>query len=378
VVAFGALDAQAAERVVSEVVRIRGLPVAEPIRFAQIPAQALREEVEADLARMKNDGSLETYRKAWIRLELLAPEVDLARAYADLYSGEPLGYYDDQSRRMRIVVKERVRTEVTEIVGLARRRDPVYGEVLAHETTHALQDQRWHLTQFQRASQEDARLARRALVEGDASKVGFAYGALFFQSFRSFSEYVAGRIDALNAGDRTPAWLREQFQFPYVYGGMFVERLHERGGFAAVDAAYADPPASTEQILHPAKYLATPRDVPLPVAGDLLPPAGWKRLYGTTLGELGLRVLVGRVAAQDWGGDHAEVWEGERGELALAWATVWDDEAAAARFEAAYRAHAGAVTEPFLLSRQGLRVAVVRGIGGEAAAAALARALAEP
>ncbi|HJZ87030.1 MAG TPA: hypothetical protein VKN99_17780 [Polyangia bacterium] len=366
VVAFGEIDRRAAEEVVARVVRIRGLAPREPVRFQAVSARALRRELEADLSRLKASGQLETWRKAWSRLGLLAADVDLERAYADLYSDEPAGYYDSETRRMRIVVKDRVRTEVMEVVGLLRRRDPIYGEALAHETVHALQDQKWHLTALEHAQQDDERLARRALVEGDASKVGFAYGALFFSSFESFSEFVAARIDTVNAGDTTPPWLRDNFQFPYVWGSLFVEKLYARGGWAAVDAAYERPPRSSEQILHPEKYLGPAPDPPRPVPIELPRPDGWKRIYSTTLGELGTRALVGRAAALGWGGDHAEVWEDGAGRLALAWATVWDDEAAAARFEAAYREHAGRVSEPFAMVRRGQRLAIVRGV--EAAA----------
>src|SRR5262249_20460385 len=73
VVAFGEIEPRAAERVVAEVVRIRGLAPREPIRFAEISPVALRREVDADLARMKTDGSIATWQKAWTRLGLLEP-----------------------------------------------------------------------------------------------------------------------------------------------------------------------------------------------------------------------------------------------------------------------------------------------------------------
>src|SRR5689334_25089196 len=84
VVAFGEIDPQAAERVVEEVVRIRGLAPKAPIRFQEISAGALRREVDADLSRMKTDGSLTLWQKAWTRLGLLDRSVDLAAAYGEL------------------------------------------------------------------------------------------------------------------------------------------------------------------------------------------------------------------------------------------------------------------------------------------------------
>jgi hypothetical protein len=311
---------------------------------------------------MKTDGSIATLKKAWTRLGLLPRDVDLEKAYADQYSEEPAGYYDDDSRKLRIVVRAQLRTELAEIVGLFRRRDPLYGEPLAHEIAHALQDQHWHLAGMRRGKNEDERLARRALVEGDASKVGFHYGALFFSSFANFSEYLEHRIDVINAGDPTPRYLQGTFQFPYVYGSLFVEKLWQAGGWTRVNAAWRDPPRSTEQVLHPEKYLAMPRDEPREVPQELPAPKGWKRIYSMALGELGTRELVGREAALGWGGDHAEVWEDESGRLAMAWATAWDDEVAAIRFEAAYRQLAGAPGEPIVIARTGTRVAILRGV----------------
>ncbi len=51
-----------------------------------------------------------------------------------------------------------------------------------------------------------------------------------------------------------PAVLRETLLFPYTGGLTFTQRLHAGGGWAAVDAAFAKPPASTEQVIHPEKY----------------------------------------------------------------------------------------------------------------------------
>jgi hypothetical protein len=375
VVAFSAIDPRAAERVIGAVVGIRGLAPREPIHFQIVPRAVLRREIEADLGRMKVDGTLALWRKAWTRLGLLSPADDLERALADLYGEEPLGWYDDQARRLRVVVADRIRTEVTELYGLIRRRDPVYGEALAHEAVHALCDQRFHLAELLRTRDEDTRLARRALVEGDATKAGYEYAGFGSADFAAHAQHLSARRDTLDAGDRSPRWLRETFRFPYLDGALFVARLHARGGWAAVDAAYADPPRSSEQILHPEKYLDKPRDDPRPVPERLAPPTGWRSIYSLTLGELGVDVLLGRGAGLGWGGDHAEVWEDEHGDLGMVWATVWDDEAAAARFAAAYRARVGGGGEPLAIERRGMRVGVVRGLGGEAGAAALAETL---
>src|SRR5439155_15444755 len=57
----------------------------------------------------------------------------------------------------------------------------------------------------------------------------------------------------------TPPFIQQMFLFPYGNGQAFVEALFARGGEGAVNAAFRNPPVSTEQILHPGKY---PGDVP--------------------------------------------------------------------------------------------------------------------
>ena len=85
--------------------------------------------------------------------------------------------------------------------------------------------------------------------------------------------------------------------FPYSEGLAFVERLRAEGGWDAVDAAYADIPTSTEQILHPRKYLD--RDEPSAVAlPDPTVALGqeWRVVDEDTLGELQMALLLANFA----------------------------------------------------------------------------------
>jgi hypothetical protein len=145
--------------------------------------------------------------------------------------------------------------------------------------------------------------------------------------------------------DEAPAAVEIVLLFPYTSGAAFVDRLLGEGGWDAVDAAYADMPASTEQILHPLKYLE--RDEPSLVAlPDLTTAlgAGWRVVDEDTLGELQTAVLLAdfdpgegfngitgdialpefaRNAAAGWDGDRFALWEdGER--ETLVWRSVWD------------------------------------------------------
>ncbi len=178
--------------------------------------------------------------------------------------------------------------------------------------------------------------------------------------------------------------------FPYLRGLVFCTRLANDDGWKAIDKAYRDPPLSTEQILHPDKYLAH-ADPPLAIdLGRLDAGCGWKEAGQNVVGELQLSVLLksydGRRAAAGWGGDRYAVFEGPEGHLGLVWRTTWDTEDDAREFARSYarfqttklaegaeepkevpdslrRSHDGAI---FAVERRGADVAVLEGFSEEA------------
>ena len=105
------------------------------------------------------------------------------------------------------------------------------------------------------------------------------------------------------------------------------------GGWRAVDAAYARLPASTEQVLHPAKYAANeaPLEVDLPTLIDSLPP-GWNEVRRDVFGEFMVSVWLERTqafpvtteAAAGWGGDAYALYRSEDGQGLLVMKFRWD------------------------------------------------------
>ena len=101
-------------------------------------------------------------------------------------------------------------------------------------------------------------------------------------------------------------------------------------------------PESSEQVLHPERYLGKP-DRPTEVRFVADPPEGWSEVHADGLGELEVRILleehiddpdVAAAAAEGWDGDRYRLLRGEAGEV-LVWGTVWDSGAEAAEFELA-------------------------------------------
>lgn len=270
--------------------------------------------------------------------DFVAPDLDLRQVLLDVYSSEILGQYDDELDTFYIVSDGEF--------------DLLDQLTFVHEYTHGLQDQNFDLDSFVDEDQlsDDEILARMALVEGDASLAMSEYllahiSELSADDLQALQEADSGSgEDALSAA---PAIIRENLVFPYIQGLQFVSVVQERG-WQAVDEAYSDPPQSTEQILHPDKYLA--RDEPQlvsvpPLTGTL--GTDWRLVEAGTLGEfqtsLYLAQQVDQVtadqASQGWDGDQYAVYAGD-GATVLAFATVWDSVEDRDEFVAAYQAYA--------------------------------------
>jgi hypothetical protein len=136
-----------------------------------------------------------------------------------------------------------------------------------------------------------------------------------------------------------PAIIVQSMTFPYFRGMVFCVKLANDGGWKAIDTAYQNPPVSTEQILHPDKYLANP-DLPTVIEfPELKPSDGWKPLGQNVLGEFQTAIMLGRQgskAAAGWDGDRYAIFENADKKLAVVWFSTWDDEQEAREFAQAY------------------------------------------
>ncbi|MDQ5826383.1 MAG: hypothetical protein M3441_19505 [Chloroflexota bacterium] len=262
----------------------------------------------------------------WLLRLVDDPELDMLQLQIDLLGEQVLGYYDPEKDEMYVL---RNQSDLS----------PGSKQTLAHEFVHALQDQHFDLEKLlpEDSHDDDRSLAIRAVVEGDATMAGLSYVRDYF-SQAEIEEFLEESSSAdTSVLNSAPAYLRESLYFPYDAGADFVNELLMMGGFQAVDEALADPPASTEQILHPDKYFDSPRDepiqVPLPPLTDTL-GAGWTMVDWGTLGEFDLRVILDENSAADpdeaaagWGGGSYAFYQSPDRALGLMYTAIdWDDQ----------------------------------------------------
>jgi hypothetical protein len=315
------------DEILAQTAAIRGLQPKVPVPFAFTDSATLRQTLLSSLDDEAAVRELETSRKLLVLLGLLNPDADLHSMLVDLYAENVVGYYNSRDRKMYVV-----------------SGSPTFGAeqklTLAHEFTHALQDQYFDLRALQSSTERngDSSLALEALIEGDATLTMVLYARLFLSPADLAQLQAASSSSSL---ERAPQVVRDEISFPYNEGALFVLRLWSDGGFDNVNNAFHDPPRSTEQVLHPDKYLVreAPIDVSLPDLAAVL-GSSWAQLRSDVLGELDLRIVlqqfIGREVAvsgaQGWGGDRFALLENTAGQNALVISTVWDNEAEAGEF----------------------------------------------
>ena len=349
--------------------RVRGLPFLRPVPTRIEDETRIRAFVAADAEAEE----LQKARDLYVTLGLLPPDVDLEALLADVLGEQILGYYDPEEGRL--VVRDDV------MRGLAVGRGDEARVVLVHELVHALQDQQLELgARHDEERDSDPENAYHALVEGDATLAMLAYALEAEGVPVGQLTGTPGMLEAIfeeglaseggGALDRAPAILRVTLTAPYFLGASFCAAAHRQGGWLAVDGVHRRIPTSTEQILHPEKYAAYERPVPVAIAPiAALEAAGYTRAFEDTLGELELSVYFaqGTGADQDdraaagWGGDRVALYTHPEHPPVVVLVTAWDDPGEAAEAHAAAAAIA-ARSAGVQVAREGIALVSVHGL----------------
>lgn len=335
-------------------------PLVEEIRGrkfkSQVPVRIVddaeaRSHFESRIARYWPEDRIRAEERAYADLGLLPRETDLVEEIFDVLDEQAGGFYDPDRNTFFV------------LGDLPRATAPI---IMAHEMTHALDDQEFDIDRLiEQAGDGDRESALEAVVEGSGTVVMSVFivrqieaGALDPKSLVEFQDSEAGRAERLKAA---PSFVQRSLVAPYILGMAFLLRGEmirmQTGGITPsdIDRALRDPPLSTEQILHPDKYWnPAKRDLPRSISVPDLSPglgAGWSRIGEGTLGELTLALLTGldpgdptstdrplerwtNAAATGWGGDLWQLYRrGEKSATLLL--TLWDTQRDAREFEEA-------------------------------------------
>lgn len=309
------------------------------------------------------------------QLDLIAPDCDLSETMLKMLAENIAGFYEPKTGKLWLI---------TEPQGAPQTG--MEDTVVLHELIHALDDQHFDFQAIEKQfeNRDDRALAFQGLVEGSAT-----YGMFLPMVTEEGGETVPktvlfkGMSIAIDASsglvpNDTPDFIMSMMVYPYASGLDFVSTIAERAHYDAVNRAFHDPPTSTEQILHPEKYLGTRRDEPMerdfPDFASTL-GSDWKLVDENTLGELQMRLIflewlvnkptggiikalpeeargfgktilrygsrlfpeydALRVAA-GWDGDRYQLLQHKSGQTAFVWWSTWDTIPDAKEFVEAY------------------------------------------
>jgi hypothetical protein len=307
-------------RVAARVERIRGLRFETPPRVrvmsgARLAALGQRlyrritRQMRSEPGRLERTRRLQRAHNGLGRLAGILPE----QPSADVTAGAPseqIGAAYDYSHKRIILVQG----------GIQTRRELQL--VLAHELTHALEDQHFALHLPASVGPTQSAAAHRALIEGTATYVAANYGRRYFRDHVPVEQRLAGQRSLYAAGGTTPYAVKAVTIFDYVDGALFVRGLHHQAhGWRSVNRALRRPPTRTQQILHPHDWRREPPPEPVHLGLDPLLSADWRLVGSGLAGEQDALAVLGEGApdseadpgAAGWAGGRFQLWR-ERGD----------------------------------------------------------------
>jgi hypothetical protein len=304
------------------------------LRFLERPKYAWRTEpeirryIDRSMSERMGPDRLAGIALAYHLLGLLPDTNSFRRGVSNLYVAQLRGFYDPRTDTLYCRV------------GLS---PPQLREVLTHELVHSLQDQHTDLLALLEPGLEnDARFAARATVEGQAmfATLRLLAGGRNLVGYSGLWNWITASL-RLGQGQseefrNAPRLLREGLVAPYLYGAQFMSY------WQGTELADSTPfgvrlPRSSEQILHPERYVRGDRPLALRFedgAGEVITEDVVGEFEIHLLGaQLGGGMTGSSPPAIGWGVDRYRVYRSSAGP-ALVWYLVWDDLESARLFQA--------------------------------------------
>lgn len=301
---------QAADEVLAQMSKLLSLPVLQPLKKSVRSREEIRDYLVKSMKDDKDDAKRHADQRTLEILGLIPKNYPLDQKLLSLLTEQIAGMYDPKGREFFIA----------DWTSPADQR-----MIMAHELTHALEDQHFHVQKWEDAAKpnDDDELARDAVLEGSATLSMFDYqlqqigrkpGDIFNLDPSLLLSLMFGDLDKSPELADSPQVLRDEMLFPYGEGAKFnLEVLRASGGWTGMHKMFEHPPASTQQIIHPELYLrgVAPPPVSLP-ALDKIVPRGYKKLDENLLGEFGLTEVLKQFLGQENAEGLASAWAGDK------------------------------------------------------------------
>jgi len=297
------------QEVSAQVEKLRKLKFYQPVKYDFKSKEEITSYIMSKMAEEYTEAELKGEERALKFFGLVAPDFELKKTYIALLTEQVAGFYDPPSNTFYIA----------NWIGAAIQKP-----IMAHELTHALQDQHFQLEKKMKRvkGNDDRNLSFMALIEGEATAIMLDYslGAMYtsFEILPDIVEIMRSQMETVNNQfqeyGRAPAILKEGLLFPYVYGTGFLQKIRQAHPWNYMATIYKNPPQSTEQIIHPEKYLTEPdppRNIPEARLKTLVPD-GFRPVFTNVFGELGMKIFFEHHLGAETALMIAEGWDGDR------------------------------------------------------------------
>ncbi len=297
--------AAAADEVLQQMSEITGLKLRAPLKKSLRSREQIRAYVINEMNEDKNPAERYAGQRSAEAFGLLPKGFNLDSFMVELLTEQIAGLYDPKAHEFY----------VADWIPAADQK-----MVMAHELTHALQDQHFQIEDWAKAARpnDDAELARESVLEGSAMAAMVDY--LLQGTGRSLQDLpdinpsmLIGDMESTPMLKKAPPFLKDALIFPYLDGLNFSAAVLRPDGWTALSGIFAKPPVSTQQILHPALYKAgkIPPKVMVP-SMDKDVGADWAKLEDNIMGEFGWKEVLKQFLGEEKATPLSSSWNGDR------------------------------------------------------------------
>jgi hypothetical protein len=326
------------DSIVQTLSEISGLSERHKVPYGRMNKEQLRKFLTKRIRKTLKPAELRADELSLKMFGLVPQDFDLKKSTIDLLTEQAAAFYDYDEKKLFLMDSTSVSGEI---------------ETLAHELSHALADQHFDLDKYMNDTNDDddANLARTAVVEGQASWLMFAYSLKENGQNPQPTEKMLSDAFSDDSAATTqypvlkssPLYIQQSLLFPYSEGTLFFDAVYRKQGKSAFALVFTEPPADSAQIMHPQRYFnhtkATRPTLPaLSVFGNE------KEISQGDVGEFDHSILLWQYLSHEQAkklsphlrGGQFRIVNDKTGSPVLLYASEWDSSEEAARFFADY------------------------------------------